>query len=95
MEVEGEVAIAVEFRATWQKAVASFETSLAQDEAVLTAAKTNSLPGATPRVLAAIEYRAERKRVLETGINAMGTYIEWLEADEEEEDASGGFEDQE
>lgn len=94
-EVEGEVAIAVEFRATWQKAVASFETSLAQDEAVLTAAKTNSLPGATPRVLAAIEYRAERKRVLETGINAMGTYIEWLEADEEEEDASGGFEDQE
>lgn len=91
-EVEREISVAKNFRETWSSKLKSFETSLAQDEAVLQAAKSGSLPGATPRVVAAVEYRAERKRVLETAISALGTYVEWLEADEEEE---SGFEDQE
>jgi hypothetical protein len=63
----------------------------------LTAARAGSLPGATPRIVAAIEYRAERKRCLATGVRALRAYVEWLEADEEEEEeeeSAGGFVDQ-
>ena len=68
------------------RALDAFDTTLAQDEAALTAARAGSLPGATPRIVAAIEYRAERKRCLATGVRALRAYVEWLEADEEEEE---------
>ena len=97
-QVRAEIALADAFAEAWRGALDAFDTTLAQDEAALTAARAGSLPGATPRIVAAIEYRAERKRCLATGVRALRAYVEWLEADEEEEEeeeeSAGGFVDQ-
>ena len=93
-QVRLEIACAEAFVDAWTKQLRSFDTDLAQDEAALTAAQTGSLPGATPRIVAAIEYRAERKRCLETGVRALRAYVEWLQEEEEEEESAGGFVDQ-
>ena len=96
-QVRAEIATADAFAEAWRGALDAFDTTLAQDEAALTAARAGSLPGATPRIVAAIEYRAERKRCLATGVRALRAYVEWLEADEEEEEeeeSAGGFVDQ-
>ena len=85
-QVRAEIATADAFAEAWRAALDAFDTTLAQDEAALTAARAGSLPGATPRIVAAIEYRAERKRCLATGVRALRAYVEWLEADEEEEE---------
>ena len=98
-QVRLELDLADAFAATWRGALERFDTDAARDEAMLAAARAGSLPGATPRVVAAIEYRAERKRCLETGVRALRAYVEWLQADEEEEEVeveeSAGFVDQE
>jgi tryptophan synthase beta chain len=93
-QVRLEIACAEAFVDAWTKQLRSFDTDLAQDEAALTAAQTGSLPGATPRIVAAVEYRAERKRCLETGVRALRAYVEWLQEEEEEEESAGGFVDQ-
>jgi hypothetical protein len=93
-QVRLEIACAEAFVDAWTKQLRSFDTDLAQDEAALTAARAGSLPGATPRIVAAIEYRAERKRCLETGVRALRAYVEWLQEEEEEEESAGGFVDQ-
>ena len=93
-QVRLEIACAEAFVDAWAKQLRSFDTDLAQDEAALTAARAGSLPGATPRIVAAVEYRAERKRCLETGVRALRAYVEWLQEEEEEEESAGGFVDQ-
>ena len=93
-QVRLEIACAEAFVDAWTKQLRSFDTDLAQDEAALTAARAGSLPGATPRIVAAVEYRAERKRCLETGVRALRAYVEWLQEEEEEEESAGGFVDQ-
>ena len=93
-QVRLEIACAEAFVDAWTKQLRSFDTDLKQDEAALTAAQTGSLPGATPRIVAAVEYRAERKRCLETGVRALRAYVEWLQEEEEEEESAGGFVDQ-
>ena len=98
-QVRSEIDAADAFLDEWTAALEHFDTNAAQDEAALAAARAGSLPGATPRIVAAIEYRAERKRCLETGVRALRAYVNWLQADEEEEEEEegsvGGFVDQE
>ena len=93
-QVRAEIDAAEAFVDAWTAQLRSFDTDLARDEAALTAARAGSLPGATPRIVAAIEYRAERKRCLETGVRALRAYVEWLQEEEEEEESAGGFVDQ-
>ena len=75
-----------------------FETTLSEDEALLTAARGGNLPGSTPNVTSAVEYRAERKRALAAAARAMKAYVEWLgeddDTEEEEVGTASGFVDQ-
>jgi tryptophan synthase beta chain len=91
-EVSGARALA----RSWTELLRAFDTTSAHDEALLRAARAGKLPGATPRIVAAIEYRAERKRGLQTGVDALRAYVQWLEADDDEGGTTwSGFEDQE
>ena len=55
-QVRAEIATADAFAEAWRAALDAFDTTLAQDEAALTAARAGS---ARRRIVAAIEYRAE------------------------------------
>ena len=84
-DVAREAAAAGELRRAWCAALDAFETTLNEDVATLTAASAGNLPGATPNIVSALEYRVERKKVLNTAVTAMDAYLEWLEEDDEEE----------
>ena len=83
-DVEREAAAARELRRAWSDALNSFQTTLSEDVATLTAAEVGNLPGATPNIVSALEYRVEKKKLLKTAVTAMDAYLTWLEEDEEE-----------
>ena len=69
-------------------------TSASEDNAMLKAAHAGQLAGVTPRIEAAIAYRLEHKRVLDTAVKAMATYIEWLYEDAVEVEVEVGEEEE-
>lgn len=77
-------------RRAWSAALAAFDTTLSEDTALLIAAEAGRLPGATANVVCALEYRAERKKMLTTGVAAMDAYLAWLEEDDDEEEEEDG-----
>ena len=88
-DVARELAAAEALGKAWADALAAkeAETTLEEDEALLSAAKAPNgigLPGADARVVAAIEYRAEAKRALRAGTRACDAYAAWLREEEEE-----------
>ena len=98
-DVAAEMAAANVLAGHWEGELRKFETTLSEDEALLTAARGGNLPGSTPNVTSAVEYRAERKRALAAAVRAMKAYVEWLgeddDAGEEEGGSASGFVDQE
>ena len=84
-----EVDNAVALGQLWEAELTSYATSLEEDEEEL--ARGIKYPTAFGR--AAVEYRAERKRLLQTGLSALNAYVDWFysEEAEEESDSTGAM----
>jgi tryptophan synthase beta chain len=83
-EAERQIGNAQTIAEAWEDELDAFPTTLEADEELLET-KTKY---ATAFGRAALLFRIERKRLLKAGIDAMYEYINWLYADDEEEETA-------
>lgn len=80
-DIQRELDDAVKLGEAWERELDAFATTLEEDEAELLENRKYT----TAFGRAAVEYRAERKRLLGVGLGALSAYVDWLCADDDEE----------
>ena len=78
---EREIDNAIALGQIWESELTSYATTLEQDEAIL--ASGTNYPTAFGR--AAVQYRAERKRLLQSGLGVLNAYVDWFYSEDDVE----------